>query len=50
MTIRAKALFHSSFILVWSLPSVLLYIAGVVKNLPAGRGGFDPWVGKIPLE
>ena len=50
MTIRTKALFRSSFILVWSLPAVLLYIAGVVKNLPARRCGFDPWVGKIPLE
>ena len=27
-------------------------VAQVVKNLPAmqGRYGFDPWVGKIPLE
>ena len=26
--------------------------AQLVKNLPAmqGRYGFDPWVGKIPLE
>ena len=23
-------------------------MAQMLKNLPAGRPGFDPWVGKIP--
>ena len=51
---RGKPRIAHNTMMLWELPSILLGLPRELSwyriHLQCGRPGFDPWVGKIPLE